>query len=217
MVTGLSNILIYSCKIGQTVEGGKTKKVLRSRLFPFLSDKPEIVAGESNITVGSWNNNDLTLQCVARGVPTASFRWFKPGGGEITTNVNPFKGGSRVTVTTSALGDYGRYKCRVNNSLGFTDHTITVNQWREYQTQNHFKPCAGYCKIVLQYISKHTMTTSTSRQHIFKQLSFQMLIKRQTKKTLNIYQFSARGNMNTMKTQLFLFLLKLVVGRCMTI
>ena len=61
-----------------------------------------------------------------------SFQWFKPGGGEITTNVNPFKGGSRVTVTTKAAGDYGQYKCRVNNSLGLTDHVITVNQWREY-------------------------------------------------------------------------------------
>ena len=72
----------------------------------FFPDKPEIVTDESNITVGSWDNNDLILQCVARGVPTASFRWFKPEGGEITTNVNPFKGGSRVTVTTIAPGDY---------------------------------------------------------------------------------------------------------------
>ena len=61
-----------------------------------------------------------------------SFQWFKPGGKEITTNVSPFKGGSRVTVTTKAAGDYGQYKCRVNNSLGLTDHVITVNQWREY-------------------------------------------------------------------------------------
>ena len=105
-----------------------------SRLL-FLSDKPEIVTGESNKTVGSWDNNDLTLQCVARGLPTASFQWFKPGGGEITTNVNPFKGGSRVIVTTSAPMDYGQYKCRANNSLGLTDHIITVNQWREYHTQ----------------------------------------------------------------------------------
>ena len=104
--------------------------------FVFLSDKPEIVTGESNITVGSWDNNDLTLQCVARGVPTASFRWFKPGGGEITTNVNPFKGGSRVTVTTSTPGDYGQYKCRTNNSLGFTSQIITVNQWCEYHKPN---------------------------------------------------------------------------------
>ena len=95
-----------------------------------------MVAGESNSTVGSWDNNDLTLQCVARGVPTASIRWFKPGGGEITTDVSPFKGGSRVTVTTSVPGDYGQYKCRANNSLGLVDHIITVNQWREYRVQN---------------------------------------------------------------------------------
>ena len=97
-----------------------------------------MVAGESNSTVGSWDNNDLTLQCVARGVPTASFRWFKPVGGEITTNVNPFMDGSRVTVTTSSQGDYGQYKCRANNSLGLTDHIITVTQWCEYQMQNKF-------------------------------------------------------------------------------
>ena len=102
----------------------------------FLSDKPEMVAGESNRTVGSWDKNGLTLQCVARGVPTTSFRWFKPGGGEIFANVNPFKGGSRMTVTTRDPGDYGQYKCRANNSLGLTDHIITVNQWREYQVQN---------------------------------------------------------------------------------
>ena len=99
----------------------------------FFSDKPEIVTGESNKTVGSWDNNDLTLQCVAMGVPTASFRWFKPGGGEITDNVNLFKGGSRVIVTTNAPVDYGQYKCRANNSLGLTDHIISINRWCEYQ------------------------------------------------------------------------------------
>ena len=102
----------------------------------FFQINLEVVTGESNSTVGSWNNNDLILQCVARGVPTASFRWFKPGGGEIITNVNPFKGGSRVTVTTGAPRDYGQYKCRANNLLGLMDHIITVNQWREYQVQN---------------------------------------------------------------------------------
>ena len=80
----------------------------------------------------------MTLQCVARGEPTASFRWFKPGGGEITTNVNHFIGSSSVTVTTKARGDYGQYKCRANNSLGLTDHLITVNQWCEYRIQNLF-------------------------------------------------------------------------------
>ena len=105
----------------------------RLRLIPLLSDEPEIYTGESNSTVGSWDNNDLTLQCVARGVPTASFQWFKPGGEEITANVNPIKDGSRVTVTTSALEDYGQYRCHAKNSVGFTDHTIIVNQWCKYQ------------------------------------------------------------------------------------
>ena len=106
------------------------------RLIHLLSVKPEIDTGESNIAVGSWDNNVLTLQCVARGVPTASFQWFKPGGGEITTSINPFTGGSRVTVTTSASGDYGQYKCRAKNSVGFRDHIIIVNQWCKYQVKN---------------------------------------------------------------------------------
>ena len=133
---------------------------MRFRFFHFL-DKPEIVASESNITVGSWDNKDLTLQCVARGVPTASFRWFKPGGEEITTNVNPFEGSSRVTVTTNAPGDYGQYKCRANNSLGFTDHIITVNQWREYDTQCHLNSVRNIVKILMNKLCTYTYTVAT--------------------------------------------------------
>ena len=98
------------------------------RLFLLFSDEPEIIVGETNSTVGSWNGNDLTLQCVAKGEPPAKFQWFKPDGQQINSNVFTIKDGSTVTVQTGS-GNYGQYKCRANNTAGFKEHLITVNQW----------------------------------------------------------------------------------------
>ena len=105
------------------------RKNLKLRLFLLLSDEPEIIVSETNSTVGSWNGNDLTLRCVAKGEPPAKFQWFKPDGQQITSNVLSIKDSSTVTIQTTAPGDYGQYKCRANNTAGFNEHNITVNQW----------------------------------------------------------------------------------------
>ena len=99
------------------------------RFLLLLSDEPEIIVGETNVTVGSWNGNALTLRCVAKGEPPAKFQWFKPDGQQLTSNVFTIKDGSTVTIQTIAPGDYGKYKCRANNTAGFIEHHITVNQW----------------------------------------------------------------------------------------
>ena len=108
-------------------------KILESVCFYPHLDKPEVNISSRNKNVGSWKNHQLILPCVAFGEPAATFQWYAPNNEQITTNIVSIPNGSRVTVTTSASGDYGVYKCRATNVVGSTDHSILVNELSEYQ------------------------------------------------------------------------------------
>ncbi|EDO32151.1 predicted protein [Nematostella vectensis] len=84
----------------------------------------------STTNTSSWNRKVLSLQCKARGVPSAHITWYKPGGQPITAEVKLISGGSQLQVTTTQdAGDYGQYKCRASNLLGSVERLIYVTQW----------------------------------------------------------------------------------------
>ena len=100
------------------------------------SDKPEINTGLSNSTVDSWDDHQITLQCVAVGEPDPTFNWYNVDNREITDNVTSISNGTKVTLITKTTKDYGPYKCRATNVVGSTNHSITVNRLSEYNNEN---------------------------------------------------------------------------------
>ena len=90
-------------------------------------DKPEIRS-----QIGSWDYNNLTLNCQVTSFPAALVTWFGPAGRQITKNVINTGDGSHLTVTTSSPADYGQYACRASNKIGNTDQIIMVKRWCKY-------------------------------------------------------------------------------------
>ena len=95
-------------------------------LFSLYLDKPKLRS-----KVGSWDYNNLTLDCEITAVPAATVQWFGPEGREITRSTINSTDGSRLTVTTSSPGDYGHYICRASNKIGNTDQTFAVTRLGE--------------------------------------------------------------------------------------
>ena len=97
----------------------------------FVTDKPVIDLASSSKTVGSWDNNEIKLKCLASGLPPPNFQWFTPGDQLVTKGISNIHNGETLTVKTTAPGDYGKYKCLVTNVVGTADHTIIVEKWGE--------------------------------------------------------------------------------------
>ena len=97
----------------------------------FLTDKPVVDLTSSSKNVGSWDNNEITLKCLANGLPPPRFQWFTPGGQLVTQATSSIRNGETLIVKTTAPGDYGKYKCLASNVVGTADHSIIVEKWGE--------------------------------------------------------------------------------------
>lgn len=106
-----------------------------------FTDKPTIDKDQSNSSVKSWNDNEITLTCKwSSSLPAPKWSWYKPDGTDITSSAQNTNQVSKIKVTTSS-GDYGLYKCQATNVAGFDEHKINVTQLCKY-----FKCCNSNIK-----------------------------------------------------------------------
>jgi len=60
------------------------------------------------------------------GFPYPDVTWYKPSGEPIRDNITYFPGVSEVFLTINDAKDYGKYKCRAENMIGYSERNLTV-------------------------------------------------------------------------------------------
>ncbi|XP_031572397.1 neurotrimin-like [Actinia tenebrosa] len=107
----------YECQANNYLQQPITKQV-----SVIIYYRPAVdVAPSTLLNAPSWNNHLVILHCLAFGNPSPVISWKNPNGYNIQYGVSSTKDGSLLTLITREDDDYGEYKCRATNSLGYAE------------------------------------------------------------------------------------------------
>jgi len=100
----------------------------------FFSDKPTTVDDpkQNSAKVIAVLGARVTLRCTVSGSPYPNVTWYKPNGQPVRYNVMSFPGMSEVSFTIENAQDYGKYKYRMENIIGYFERNITVLPYGEF-------------------------------------------------------------------------------------
>lgn len=94
--------------------------------FFFFAAKPEWIIKPKDTTSGS--NSTVTLLCVAYGIPSVRYQWYRNGKPMVSTNRHEITQGN-LTIKDLRPHDNGIYQCFVDNKHGqlHADVELTVS------------------------------------------------------------------------------------------
>lgn len=137
----------------------------------FLLDAPIINKVTSSNKVNSYLNNGKTvyLWCHAEGEPEPTYHWVNPIGFDKTND----KKSNKYPLQQPKFDEFGPWRCKANNSVGFDEHIVTVHQisksikhvlWLHFWG-NHF--CTFFPSVydmiikksLLDWMTMHTVCT----------------------------------------------------------
>lgn len=80
----------------------------------------------SSNKVNSYLNNGKTvyLWCHAEGEPEPTYHWVNPIGFDKTND----KKSNKYPLQQPKFDEFGPWRCKANNSVGFDEHIVTVHQ-----------------------------------------------------------------------------------------
>lgn len=82
----------------------------------------------SDTTLTSFPGINQRLHCIVNGEPIPNITWYDPNGRQMLSNITSYLWGSEILINVKDSTDFGKYKCRVANQLGFSEHNISIVQ-----------------------------------------------------------------------------------------